>query len=69
MPRGIVEASEPWPGLAQAGSGHTTEIEVDNGVERQALAFLRDPVRREKPWVLNVSFVTPHFPLVAPQRF
>lgn len=67
--RGIVEAAQPWPGLAQAGPGHTTEIEVDDEVERQALTFLRDPARREKPWVLNASFIAPHFPLVAPQRF
>jgi len=67
--RGIVEAAQPWPGLAQAGPGHTTEIEVDDEVERQSLAFLSDPARREKPWVLNASFIAPHFPLVAPQRF
>ena len=66
---GIVDAKAPWGGLAQAGPGHTTEIEVDDDVEAKALDFIRDPARRQKPWALNASFIAPHFPLVAPQRF
>jgi choline-sulfatase len=62
-------APKPWPSLAQAGPGSTTEIEVDDQVEAAALAYLRDPARKEQPWALNVSFIAPHFPLVVPQRF
>lgn len=66
---GVAEAQAPWGGLAQAGPGHTTELEVDDDVEEKSLDFIRDPARRQRPWVLNASFIAPHFPLVAPQRF
>lgn len=66
---GTPAAPAPWPGLAKAGPGVTTEIEVDDQAEAAALAYLRDPVRRRQPWALNVSFIAPHFPLIVPQRF
>lgn len=67
--KGIVDAKQPWAGLAQAGPGHTTEIEVDDHVETTTLNYLRDPTRQNKPWCINASFIAPHFPLIAPQRF
>jgi len=67
--KGIIEAKRPWGGLEIAGPGHTTEIEVDDQVEAKTLAYLRDPARKDKPWCINASFIAPHFPLVAPQRF
>jgi choline-sulfatase len=60
---------KPWGGLAQAGPGITEEIEVDDLVEEQAVEYLRNPARKQQPWCLNTSFIAPHFPLVAPQRF
>jgi choline-sulfatase len=66
---GIRPAARPWPGVAQAGPGHTEEIDADDAVEAAALAYLRDPVRRERPWALHAGFIAPHFPLVAPPRF
>ena len=66
---GITQAKEPWPGVYEAGPGATEELEVDDLVQERALAFLRDPARKDKPWALNVSFIAPHFPLIAPQRF
>ena len=66
---GTPPAPRPWQGLAQAGPGTTEEIEVDDLVETEALAYLRDPVRKEQPWALNISFIAPHFPLVVPQQF
>ncbi|MBA2278280.1 MAG: sulfatase-like hydrolase/transferase [Chloroflexia bacterium] len=66
---GTPPAPVPWPVLAKAGPGTTTEIEVDDEVEAAALAYLRDPARREQPWALNVSFLAPHFPLIVPQPF
>ncbi|MSP13212.1 MAG: DUF4976 domain-containing protein [Chloroflexi bacterium] len=66
---GIATAPHPWPSLAQAGPGATAEIEVDDLAEAAALAYLRDPARREQPWVLNVSFIAPHFPFVVPQKY
>ena len=53
----------------QAGPGSTEELEVDDDVEAQSLAYLADPARRERPWVLNASFIAPHFPLVTPEAY
>ncbi len=66
---GTRTALHPWPALAQAGPGTTTEITVDDQAEEAALTYLRDPARRDQPWALNVSFIAPHFPLVAPQAY
>ena len=66
---GTPPAPRPWGGLEAAGPGTTLEIEVDDLVEERALAYLREPERKERPWALNVSFIAPHFPLVVPQRF
>ena len=67
--KGTPAATEPWGGVAEAGPGTTTEIEVDDLVEERALGYLRDPARKENPWALNVSFIAPHFPLVVPERY
>ena len=67
--KGTPPADKPWGGVAEAGPGTTLEIEVDDLVEEQALAYLRDPARKERPWALNVSFIAPHFPLVVPEWF
>lgn len=66
---GIVPAEEPWHEVYEAGPGRTEELEVDDLVQERALEFLRDPARRDKPWALNASFIAPHFPLIAPERF
>ncbi len=66
---GVVPAPQAWQGVYQAGPGTTKEIEVDDEAEAAALAYLRDPARKEQPWALNVSFIAPHFPLVAPQQY
>ena len=55
--------------LATACPGTTEEIVVDDLAEEAALAYLRDPARREQPSALNVSFIAPHFPLIVPERF
>jgi len=67
--KGTPPAARPWQGLYHAGPGTTEEIKVDDLVEAQALAYLRDPARKDQPWALNVSFIAPHFPLIAHQRF
>ena len=67
--QGVIPARQPWSAPAAAGPGRTLEIEVDDLVEQRALAWLREPARRERPWALNVSFIAPHFPFVVPQRF
>lgn len=66
---GIKPAGAPWPEVFAAGPGWTEELEVDELVQERALEFLRAPERLDRPWALNASFIAPHFPLVAPQRF
>ena len=67
--RGTPVAARPWHGVAQAGPGSTREIEVDDQVEAAALAYIEDPARKERPWVLDVGFIAPHFPFVVPQKY
>jgi choline-sulfatase len=54
-----------------AGPGESPYTHYDRDIAARAQAWLRDAaVRRgEKPWALFVSFVCPHFPLVAPPEF
>lgn len=66
---GTPPAPLPWPTLAASGPGHTLEHEVDDRVAAAALAFLEQPERRQQPWALCVSFIAPHFPLIAPEQF
>ncbi len=66
---GIAPAAQPWGEVYAAGPGWTEELTVDELAQTRALEYLRDPARQATPWALNVSFIAPHFPLVAPQRF
>ena len=54
-----------------AGPGESNHTDYDREITRTACDWLRDdaPKWRDKPWVLFVSFVCPHFPLIAPQEF
>ncbi|MEE2981527.1 MAG: sulfatase-like hydrolase/transferase [Pseudomonadota bacterium] len=56
---------------AEVGAGETTSTAYDRTIRDNACAWLRNqaPRHRKKPWVLFVSFVSPHFPLVAPAEF
>ena len=56
---------------ALAGPGESPYTRYDRDIAGRAQAWLREeaPRHRERPWALFVSFVCPHFPLVAPQRF
>jgi choline-sulfatase len=54
-----------------AGPGETPYTRYDRDIAARAQAWLRDdaPKHRDRPWALFVSFVCPHFPLIAPQEF
>jgi choline-sulfatase len=53
--------------VLEAGPGDSEYLRYDRATAQAATAWLRDEAgREEKPWVLMVSFVTPHFPLIAP---
>ena len=51
-----------------AGPGESTYTAYDRNIAAQAQVWLAEeaPKYRDKPWVLFVSFVAPHFPLTAP---
>lgn len=53
---------------ATAGPGESTYTTYDRQIASRAQVWLREQAHRhgDKPWVLFVSFVAPHFPLTAP---
>ena len=74
--KGLVRSEIPrrkgYDKLARlAGPGESPYTRYDRDIAARACAWLRDeaPRQRGRPWALFVSFVCPHFPLVAPQRF
>ncbi|HET6521752.1 MAG TPA: sulfatase-like hydrolase/transferase, partial [Geminicoccaceae bacterium] len=56
---------------AEAGPGESTYLDYDRGITRAACDWLRTEGTRDpdRPWLLFVSPVCPHFPLVAPPEF
>jgi len=54
-----------------AGPGESPYTRYDRDIAARAQKWLREHARRhgERPWALFVSFVCPHFPLVAPPPF
>jgi len=54
--------------VGMAGPGESTYTLYDKDICSRAQVWLREeaPKERDKPWVLFVSFVAPHFPLTAP---
>ena len=53
------------------GAGETSYTEYDRRVTQTACEWLAHASRRvhDRPWVLYVGFVAPHFPLIAPREF
>jgi len=73
---GLVRKDLPERGLSWkiaklAGPGETPYTAYDREITTRAQIWLREeaPRYRDQPWVLFVSFVCPHFPLVAPADF
>ncbi len=54
-----------------AGAGNSTYLDYDRKIRDAAVKWLEDAAKSppDKPWCLFLSFVCPHFPLVAPQEF
>lgn len=70
---GLIRSELPRRGgarkmAAMAGPGESTYTIYDRDICARAQVWLRERGRQEhdKPWVLFVSFVAPHFPLTAP---
>lgn len=56
---------------SDVGAGESNHTEYDREITKAACRWLKKeaPRHRDKPWVLFVSLVAPHFPLIAPKRF
>ncbi len=54
-----------------AGAGNSTYLQYDRQIRDETIAWIGSAAARPagKPWCLFVSFVCPHFPLVAPPEF
>ena len=65
---GPLPASPGLRNLLDAGPGHSDYTRYDREVADASVAYLRDEVD-ERPFALMVSFVSPHFPLIAPEEF
>lgn len=53
----------------QIGPGETNYTAYDRAISERAVDWLAKNGCSDAPWVLMVSMVAPHFPLVAPQEF
>jgi choline-sulfatase len=74
--KGLVRTDIPrrkgYAKLAElAGPGESPYTRYDRDIAARAQVWLHEeaPKLRERPWALFVSFVCPHFPLVAPPEF
>lgn len=67
----LPERGLSWKIAKLAGPGETPYTAYDREIATRAQIWLREeaPKYRDRPWVLFVSFVCPHFPLVAPAEF
>jgi choline-sulfatase len=70
---GLIRDDLPVRGAAykmarMAGPGESPYTQYDRDIAARAQIWLHDeaPKYRDKPWVLFVSFVAPHYPLTAP---
>jgi len=69
--RDLPERGMSWKIAKLAGPGESPYTHYDREIASRAQIWLREeaPRYRDKPWVLFVSFVSPHFPLIAPPEF
>ncbi|MGI9521184.1 MAG: sulfatase-like hydrolase/transferase [Hyphomicrobiaceae bacterium] len=53
------------------GPGKTPYIDYDRDIAARAATWLNERADRpiDAPWVLFVSFIAPHFPLIVPQKY
>ncbi len=56
--------------VLEAGAGESEYIRYDRAIAQESARFLREEATdHARPWALFVSFVTPHFPLMAPEQY
>jgi len=57
-------------GLAEEiGAGWTGYSRYDRRVTEAACDWLAEPERQQRPWAAFVSWLSPHYPLIAPEEF
>lgn len=75
-PQGLIR--DPLPAFAEAaelakllGPGESDYTDYDRKITATACDWINQSTQRthNKPWALFVSFVSPHYPLIAPQQF
>ena len=55
--------------LEKSGVGETQYQDFDRNISDRAIRWLREDGRgRDRPWVLHVSYVSPHPPFLVPKR-
>ena len=69
--RDLPERGMSWKIAKLAGPGESPYTHYDREIASRAQIWLREeaPKYSNKPWALFVSFVSPHFPLIAPPEF
>jgi choline-sulfatase len=56
--------------IIAAGPGESSYIRYDRAIAEEAIHFLKNESQQIKqPWVLFVSFVTPHYPFIVPEEY
>lgn len=65
-PQGLPRPKAPFE---EAGPGESEYTLYDRRVADVACEWLADSAAAQEPWVLFVSFVAPHFPLIAPEEY
>ncbi len=53
----------------EVGAGETSYTRYDRAVTADAEQWLKTHANEEKPWVLFLSYLSPHYPLVAPEPY
>lgn len=51
------------------GPGESSYVDYDRTITERACRWIRDTADADRPWALFVSFMAPHFPLIAPSDF
>lgn len=75
-PQGLLRDPLPeYPGAAEMardiGPGDSSYTDYDRDITAKACTWLQDraATATDKPWALFISFVSPHYPLIAPKAF
>ncbi|NRB34314.1 MAG: sulfatase-like hydrolase/transferase [Rhodobacteraceae bacterium] len=65
-----VEPYDNAQSLAEGvGAGETDYLAFDRRVTAKACSWLAEAARQDRPWCAFVSWLAPHFPLVAPSEY